>query len=240
MKKNRKIISVSLILLLVTSIIGVWYFNNNKQTSKTYTVLKDEKFGAVHLDTSLEDFFNDGFELGDSLNLSFSNGYVLNDLPLYSGYYVKAGGCLVVAYPGYEHIAVAKSSDVIWDEVGAKQGDTCTVTINEKGKYLNVQEALSQSYSYSRDDYESDIVFANFRCLSGGNIKENKFYRGASPFDNENNRAYEANNLVKENGIKFILNLADSQEDISNYFADENFKSEYAKQLYENDKVAVL
>lgn len=240
MKYKKKIIVLSLISIFIASIVVFSFSNKPNNFSKTYAIIKDNKFGSIYLNVSNEKFIDDGFSLGDSLNVVFSNGYSLNDLPFYSGYYVRTGHNLVVAYPGYEYIAIAKSSDEIWDEVGANEGSTCTVSINEKGKFLSVQEALSQTYSNSRDDFDSDIMFSNFRCLRGGKIKDNTFYRGASPFNNEKNRAFIVDQCIKEKGIKFILDLSDSQEDISKYFNDINFKSNYAKELYKKDNVALL
>ena len=49
--------------------------------------------------------------------------------------------------------------------------------INEKYK------ALKLKYSKNREDYPSDEVFANFRNVKVGNIKEGILYRGASPIE---------------------------------------------------------
>ena len=37
---------------------------------------------------SIDDFNKLGFEYGDSVNVSFTNGYELTDIPYYNGYYV--------------------------------------------------------------------------------------------------------------------------------------------------------
>ena len=52
-------------------------------------ISEDEKFKSVVVDITIEDFNNSGFAFGDSCNVKFSNGYELNDIPYYNGYYVK-------------------------------------------------------------------------------------------------------------------------------------------------------
>ena len=59
----------------------------------------------------------------------------------------------------------------------------------KEGKYSPIQEALGQKYSFERSEYVSDEEFSNFRALSGGSLKQNFFYRGASPVDNSHKRA---------------------------------------------------
>ena len=42
-----------------------------------YNISHDEKYGGVYVNISIEDFNNLGFEYGDSVDISFSNGYKL-------------------------------------------------------------------------------------------------------------------------------------------------------------------
>lgn len=93
----------------------------------------------------------------------------------------------------------------------AQNGDTAEITLNTAGKYLATFEVLGQSYSINRNNYESDEIFANFRAMSGGNLKENFIFRGASPVDNSRNRAAVANKLLENAGIKCVIDLADSK-----------------------------
>lgn len=207
---------------------------------KQTDVTQDEKYDAVFLNISIADFLNAGFKFGDSCDITFSNGLTFEDIPFYNGYYVRSGLPLIVGYPGYQYVAVTCNNQGLWTKSGLKDGDNATVSLREEGKYLDVQEALSQSYSNDRNEYESDVVFANFRALSGGSIKENFIFRGASPVDNEKNRAPYANAMLRENEISFILDLADSDADINGYFEEEDFASDYAKALYDEGKVALL
>ncbi|MCF0138407.1 MAG: tyrosine-protein phosphatase [Oscillospiraceae bacterium] len=211
-----------------------------RTAEQTFGVLQDTKYDHVFLKISIDDFIAAGFNYGDSCDVAFSNGMTLEDIPFYSGYYVRSGEPLVVGYPGYEYIAVTRNNLGLWTEAGLTEGDSAVVTLREAGKYLNQQEALSQSYSNDRADYEDDIQFANFRELSGGELRESFLYRGASPVDNQKNRAATVNSLVEAEGIRFILDLADSEEEFLSHREREDFESFYAAGLYDAGSVALL
>ncbi len=194
----------------------------------TTTINKDSKFEAANLSATEDDLKDAGFELGDSVSVEFSNGEVLEDIPYYDGYYVRRNEPLMVAYPGAACVTVTKNNGNYWSEAHLANGDSVTITLNEKGKYLDTQESLNLSYSMNREDYSSDAEFANFRALSGGTLKENYLYRGASPFDSAKHRATTVNSLLESMSILNIVDLADSDSDIEKYSSDKNFKSDYA------------
>ena len=115
-----------------------------------------------------------------------------------------------------------------------------TVTLNEKGKYLNIEELLALEYSDEREEFGSDAEFANFREMRGGSLKEKMFYRSASPCNNEYNRASYANALAKEHGVRFVLNLADNEEDYASFVEADDFDSAYYDELYRKGDVLLL
>lgn len=206
----------------------------------TASVTENKKFDSVYLNLTSSDFEDAGFSLGDSCDVVFSNGYSLTDIPYYNGYYVKKGENLIVAYPSEKYVIIAANNSPLWSKIGLNDGDTVEITLNTAGKYIATSDALGQSYSIYREDYDSDSEFANFRSLSGGNLKENFLYRGASPFDNSRNRPYYVDLLLKESNIKLIIDLADSDEDVQEDMNEDDFNSPYSKELYDSKKVALL
>ena len=106
--------------------------------------------------------------------------------------------------------------------------------INKKYK------ALKLKYSKNREDYSSDEVFANFRNVKVGNIKEGILYRGASPIDNSMGRAKYVCKLIEEVGVKFDVNLTDNDETIKRHFSKNDFASYFYKTLYDNGKTILL
>ncbi len=199
----------------------------------TATVTKDQKFNSAILSISEDDFSAAGFSFGDGCNIVFSNGYTLEDVPYYNGYYVKTGSPVIVAYPGNDYVKIALNSGDFWTSANLEEGCTVEITRNTVGKYLATYEALGKSYSTDRSSYESDEAFANFRAISVSAMKENFVYRGASPVNNEKNRASVVDSLLEQNGIHCIIDLADSDEEMQEFFDSEDFDSEYTKSLYE-------
>ncbi len=222
---------------------------------KNAAISHELEFGGVYIEITIDDFNGLGFRYGDSVRVEFSNGFLLEDLPYYNGYYVDAGEALLIAYPGYDYIKAAVNYGVdLWEEGALYAGRkedlflkagldghcTASVTLNEKGKYLDVQNARDIHYYDERERYPSDAVFANFRNIFPGNIKEGVLYRSASPCDNQHNRAPYVDALIKEAGVNCILNLSDNDAKIEKYMAKEDFNSPYFKSLYEADKVIPL
>ncbi|MBO7667583.1 MAG: tyrosine-protein phosphatase [Firmicutes bacterium] len=206
----------------------------------TDTVSHDEKFGSALLSLSQEEFEALGFVLGDGCSVEFSNGYTLPDAPYFNGYYVRNGEPVIVAYPGDPCVRITLNNVGIWDAAGLSEGDSVTITQVEPGKYSAIQEALGQIYSFDRDDYPSDEAFANFRSFSAGDLKENFLYRGASPVDDSRCRAPYVDSLLELHGVAFVIDLADSEEDMEGYIASPGFSSAYTKELYDNGAVVLL
>jgi hypothetical protein len=196
------------------------------------TVTGDLQFGKAITSLDKEDLDAVGIELGDSVDLSFSNGYSLTDVAYLSGYYLKKGSTLVVAYQGSGAVMISKSSGDFWEPSGLADGDTVEISLNTKGKYLTTETTLSQKYSTDAADYASEEAFANFRTLTGGSIKKDFLYRGASPVNDIYNRASTADDLMEQAGIEFELDLADSAEEFVAFEQEEGFDSPCAASLY--------
>jgi len=225
---------------------------------KDAAILHEPEFGGVYIEIGIDDFNQLGFTYGDSVDVSFSNGYTLEDIPYYNGYYVDADQPLLIAYPGYEYIKAAVNyGDDLWEtanlntELGAKtekkeglwlsakleEHDTASVSLREKGKYLDIQEARDIHYYDEREKFDSDVIFANFRAMNLTGMKGNVFYRSASPCDNQHKRAPYVDQLMQEAGIKAILNLSDNETKIESYMARDDFNSPYFASLYDNGTV---
>lgn len=194
----------------------------------------DEEFGGVYIDLTTDEFNALGFACGDGVTVTFSNGYTLEDIPYYSGYYTQNGEALLIAYPGYPHIkACINNGDSLWLLAGLSEGDTATVTLTEHAAYLDIQQARDIRYEDDRALYASDVVFANFRSVEAGAVRADMLYRSASPCDNQHNRAPYVDALMAEAGVAYILDLADTDEKIQGYLEDPAFNSPCFLTLYE-------
>ena len=198
----------------------------------------DHEFGAVYIESTIDEFNALGFAYGDSVDVTFSNGYTLEDLPYYNGYYSQSGAPLLVAYPGYPYIAAAiNNGDCLWDAAGVREGDTATITLRERGKYLDIQNARDIHYTDARADYATDEIFANFRAVQAGQIRPDRLFRSASPCDNRHGRAAYVDKLLGEAEVQWILNLSDDEEKIADCMEADDFASPNFKALYDGAKV---
>lgn len=257
------LIGILVVSCLIVSLPFIFSYKkeNKKGTLKLSNceILHELEFGGVNVKISIEDFNKLGFEFGDSVNISFSNGHKYKNIPYYNGYYTKTGDPQLLGYPGYEYLKVAISNgedlwnmanldiqklageqNMLWDMFNLSENVTVTITLAEKGKYSDIQNARDIHYFDDRDMYDTNEVFANFRCMKGGNLKPNYFYRGASPCDNQHSRAQYVDELIKQAGIKYIINLADTDIKIDLYMQKQDFKSPYFQSLYNQNGVKPL
>lgn len=245
------------ILVLALLILSLCACQKKKEESNPsiadYPIEHEMEYGGVYIKIAIDDFNALGFSFGDSIDLTFDNGKKLEDIPYYNGYYVDAGEPLLIGYPGYEYIkATINYGQDLWDEFSLKvpanveglwkkavleEHNTATITLHEKGKYLPIQEASDIHYFDERERYDSDAMFANFRSMNLGKLKRDVIYRSASPCDNQHNRAPYVDALIREAGVKTILDLADNEVKIEKYIARDDFASPYFLSLFENDQV---
>ena len=180
------------------------------------------KSDGVFIEIPVADFNALGFAFGDSVDVAFSNGSVLKGIPYYSSTLVEPGETLLLGASSLPNIEVGVFyGDDLWVTAGLSDGDTATVTVAEAGAFAAFQKALDLSYSDERADYPSDVAFANFRELSGGNLKPGMFYRGASPVNNKHNRAAYANALVANAGVQVDFDLADNDDEIDGFLKED-------------------
>ena len=204
-------------------------------------VLRDEEFGNIYLDLTIDAFNDLGFAFGDSVDVALPGGAALEDIPYYSGYYVPVGSPLLCGYPGYPHPVIAFNyGDPTWETYGMTDDAVVTVTLREKGKYAATQDLFSLQYSDERADFDSDQIFANFREVTGGSLKPKTLYRSASPCDNQHGRAAYANRFAEAAGVRFVLNLSDSEGKYVGYTAEAGFDSAYYDSLYRAGNVLLL
>lgn len=200
----------------------------------------DDEFGGAFVDISISEFNNLGFQFGDALELNFSNGVTYKDIGYYSGYYVPAGKELVVGYPGYEYIKFCINyGDDVYTMNRFDQSTTVTIKVDEAGKYKAIEDTLNISYSDDPISYPTIEEFANFRMVRTGNILKGNLFRGASPIDNRRNRVEIVNELLEDNGIKTILNLADSRATIDSFY-EKGIEAPYFRRIDENQDVVAL
>ena len=196
-------------------------------------------FGNAKLDVSREDLAAAGFDLGDIVTVKA--GSYEGSMPYLNGYYVNRDEYVLVAYPGEDTVTAAINYGQFAEATGVGAGDPVTLTLEEKAGALELQEINNLVYTNDINDYHGEeAVFANFRGVEMGNIGPGKLYRAASPVRNEASRDAYADRLAEEAGIRTVMNMADTDEQIAESIAAEDYASPYYERLYEEGRVITL
>ncbi|MBE5852522.1 MAG: hypothetical protein E7299_06155 [Lachnospiraceae bacterium] len=126
------------------------------------------------------------------------------------------------------------------EEENADENSDENVEETEKKDDFSDIDLDTYAYSSNREEFPSDVAFANFRSLSGGAINGNMFYRSSSPVCNVYNRAPFSDAFAEAAGIKCVLNLSDSSDEVRQFMAESGYVSPYYKSLFESGKVLTL
>ena len=173
------------------------------------------EFGAAMLDLKVDDMKRAGFTLGDVISITIDDKTI--EMPYYDGYYTRNGEYLCVAYPSYPSVCFTANNVGLPEELTGLEGQTVAIKMVEKGGAIDVQKALSMSYTNERSQYPSDEVFANARAVRAGNIVYGRLHRTSSPFCNDIKRANYVSEYLEGQQVKTVLNLADTEEMMLSY-----------------------
>lgn len=204
----------------------------NKEPTITGKITSYNEFGAAMLDFTVDDMTEAGFTLGDVISITVDDIVLI--MPYYDGYYSRNGEYLCVAYPTYPSICFTANNTGLPDELTGLEGHTVVIKMVEKGGRLDVQRALSMSYTIDRKDYPdfSDAEFANARASKGGRLASGVLHRSSSPFCDDINRASYVSEYMESEKVMTVLNLADTEEKMKSYDMPP-----YSRQLWEEGNV---
>ena len=201
-----------------------------------------DKYGNIKLDVGFDTLTDAGFEYGDVVTVSFLDKAV--DMPIVSNYQdVETGEPLLKTNDKETCLAINTGDFATTYGIAKKEkndDDTYTwtllegvpeqiefeISMKEKAGYLEEFIMMNLEYTDERTDYPdlSDAEFANFRGVTTTGMGEGTLYRTASPVNPEHNRNVIADNCIKDAEVSVIMNLADSEEELTSY---EGFAESY-------------
>lgn len=207
-----------------------------------------DKQGNIILDISVQRLNKEGYETGDIITVTidersfampvglmvneaesneeiclFENENEANDI-------VK----LIVKNGSFFSVAELGEVELINEDPGYrihwKDGIDLSIPV-----FLNMKEKQGHSEEYPSDEsvYErtsnrenyphlSDGEYANFREVKTSGMKEGTLYRSSSPINPKMNRNLEADEAIRNAGIKTIINMADYPNGMKRYEGYEN------------------
>ena len=186
---------------------------NTEQLSLTGKTVELDNNGNVDIDITNTDFLAKGFNYGDSVNVELENGYKLEDIPFLSGMYVEYGKPMVYGKASKDKVSFIQKYKSFSENSNAEVDMTYTITLNSVGKYSYIEEVGCLSMSNDYSDFNDDEVFANFRQVAVGNIKQGRLFRSSSPIDDNISRSSYVGSLALDNNVKTMLNVTDSKQD---------------------------
>ena len=103
------------LILSLLAMILLFSFTACKQEDDVPAIRKSKiehetEFGGVYIKTTIEEFNRKGFMFGDSVDVSFSDGQLLEDVPYYNGYYIF-GVPFLVANSKNKYVEITLNSD---------------------------------------------------------------------------------------------------------------------------------
>lgn len=207
----KKAIAFIMALLLFGSLPAC----TSKKNLLSSSIAEIDVIGDVVFDVPASGLEAAGVRCGDSLDILFSGGTLIEDVPYYDDFFGSRGDTMLANLGG-----VLKLGGQYYDfaeTYGISAEETLSVSLKEKGKYLARYNLYQLPTGYSREEYETEEQFINFRPVSSGDMAPDVLYRSASPVSDKYGRSRELGAVIRNTGIKTILNLADTEEKATAY-----------------------
>ena len=203
--------------------------------SVTVPIRKVSKYGNLILEATFDSMKKAGFAIGDILTATV--GEQTYDLPVGANYTDVDNGAMLCRFDSEDgEVGLAINMGSFAEETGAAEKQETeedpgyrwemkvtevTLTLKEKGGYLDQYNARNLARTNDRADYAelTDAEFANFRAVSVSGLKENTLYRGSSPLDPDLGRNEYVMAAMENAGIKTVVNLADPEKEMKEYKA---------------------
>ena len=200
---QKKLVSLLIVLILVMAPVLAY-------DTLEGTVNNVSKYGNITIDVLVSDAEEAGYAAGDLVILTA--GSWSSPAPIGTSYSdVDSGKPLVRFKASDAYIEAAVNYGNFASVTGAETGSPVTIAMLEKEGYADEYIIRHLTRTENREDYASDEVFANFRAVKAGNIKEDWLYRSCNPALGDSRAPY-ADKLAEEAGIKAAVNLADKEE----------------------------
>ncbi len=207
------------------------------------TVINIDQYGGLEPSFTPDALEKAGVAYGDLLTLSIGDDIVVS--APYVDAYTEAGSmspCLCNYNRAGKMVTAAMSNGSFANHVGGKVGDSIVVRMQKKEGYLREYELLQGTYTYDRSEYSDDEVFANFRELKGTGLKPGVLFRSTSPINFKNNkiRYTYSSELCRVNGIKTIIDIADSDAKVAEYLSAAESEGSYMLEIQSKGNIVGL
>ncbi len=177
-----------------------------------------------------------GFDYADLVDVNIGDSIFLENVP-----YVSSFNEVAILGPSYvdynargDDFGFAMLNGDFHYYIGGEVGDKVTMTLSEKGGYLETYELMKSVYPVDRRSDETAEQYANFRMVTTTGIAPGILYRSSNPLNCAKNpgRYSVADSLARLTGIRTEIDLADKPEEVEKYMATEGYASSYCPALF--------
>ena len=240
---KKKIVSLLLALCMLLCLFGC----ARKPDVLELTIDTESSYSAMYGNLILRipaNAFLRHFQWGDIVSVEIGDGMVF-EAPVCEAYDdVSVGELLLRAETGEDCVEFARCYGQMGIETGLMQRTedayvylpgaekvAVRISLREKGSYAGRLAIGQLEYSDRREDYDPDVTdeqFANFRAVSVAGILPDTLYRSSSPIDSFYGRNETADALARKAGIRFFVDLVDSEEQAKAHdaYADSYFSTQ--------------
>lgn len=190
--------------------------------------------GTVLLDLTAQQLADQGCLPGD-LTLVRAGSYE-GAAAYYTGNYAEVGE--VALFPDAEGngLALFWKDGSISENCGIFAGDEVVVQMAQKDGMWEREAAKTLFMSEDRSDYLSDEQYGNFRSIELGQIAPGVLYRSSDPTI-LGARGNVIDRLLEAHGIRTVLDMAYTDEELAGRIASEAFQSPYYASLFADGTV---
>ncbi|MBK5200898.1 MAG: SAM-dependent chlorinase/fluorinase, partial [Spirochaetaceae bacterium] len=196
------------------------------------TFVAADKYGNMETSIKASDLLDNGYAYGDMVNVVVDGvSYIAPIVMTYSD--VNVGNFLISINGNQVFFAINYGN--CQKKTGAEAKKPLTISMNKAGAYSLEFEIRHLVKVENRTDVASDEIFANFRDVTIGAIKEGVLFRSANPALADARAPY-AEKLAKEAGVKTIVNFADSEKSLAEHMNSIH----WYKDMYQTGHVILL
>ena len=151
-------------------------------------------------------------EYGDSVDISFSGGYEIKNIPYYPAFYGRKGDTVISDY--FDYIVVANVGGAFINKSDVKPGEKVTIKLNERKRFIEEYKAYDVDQDKEKWEGQTDEEFINAREVDEGTVVAGIIHRGSSPTNPDFNRMELMDEYIQHHGINCIINLSESMDTI--------------------------
>ncbi len=230
MKNGIKIAAIAVLAILAATLVA--YAMHDDRPTLDATLVKGERSRLI-LDVTLEDMESIGAYFGCDLDVAYDGKhYTAVFTDSHSGVATFSMG---VSYSERSStISLTLSGGDLEKETGIGEGSTITLKVVGENMLYKLTPNYRAGSTDKRADYDDDQKFGNYRELSGGNLKEDTFYRSSNPLNYRSERAQYSDEYYRELEVENLISFDMSQEDLEKRC--EQLPDAYATSVYEAGK----